>query len=362
VTTELGAAFALEDLVLDDPRAGEVQVRMVAAGVCHTDAVVRDGWIPTTFPIVLGHEGSGVIEKVGEGISHLAVGDHVVLTVASCGHCRSCWAGEPAYCENTHAQNFAGARPDGSTSLTDGRGGRIGSHFFGQSSFAGYANVAVRSVVKVRDDVPLLLLGPLGCGILTGAGTVLNELKPRSDSTLVVFGAGAVGTAALMAARVARVQRIVAVDLVGSRRDLALELGATHAIDGRGGDVAEQIREISDGGAQYAIDTTGNPSVVDTMIASLGHRGRAIILAASKVDAEARIPLAAALGSAIQISTVVEGSAVPQVFIPELIDLYRRGEFPFDRLITTYPFDEINAAFADSESGVTVKPVLLFEQ
>ncbi|MFV0372912.1 NAD(P)-dependent alcohol dehydrogenase [Microbacterium sp.] len=354
--------FVVENVTLDDPRAGEVQVRMVAVGVCHTDAVVRAGWIPTRFPIVLGHEGSGVVEKVGEGVHNLAVGDHVVLTVASCGECRSCWEGEPAYCLQTYAQNFAGGRPDGSQAFTGPDGQAITSHFFGQSSFASHANVAARSVVKVRDDVPLDLLGPLGCGLQTGAGAVLNHLQPRPDSTLVVFGAGAVGMSAIMAARVARVRTIVAVDLVDSRRALALELGATHAIDGAAADLLDQLLELSGGGVDYAIDTTAVPAVVEGMLAALGQRGHAVLVGAAAPDAEARLPLASALSRAITITTVIEGSAVPPEFIPELLELYLGGEFPIDRLMQTYAFHEINTAFADSDAGHTVKPVLIFDQ
>jgi aryl-alcohol dehydrogenase len=362
VLSETGGSFQLHELSLDEPRPAEVQVRMVATGVCHTDAVVRDGWIPTTFPIVLGHEGAGVVEKVGEGVSHLSPGDHVVLTVASCGQCASCWSGEPAYCEHSYVQNFAGGRGDGTSSLADLEGRPVTSHFFGQSSFATLANVAVRSVVKVRRDAPLELLGPLGCAIQTGAGAVLNQLQPDRDGTLVVFGAGAVGNAAILAGRVAGVERIVAVDVRPGRRDLARGCGATHTVDGLSEDVVAQIVDISEGGSQYAVDTTGLPVAIERMIGSLGHRGHAILLGASKPDAEAKLPLASALARAIRISTVIEGSAVPQTFIPRLIDLYLAGNFPFDRLITTYPFAEIERAFADSESGVSVKPVLLFDR
>lgn len=360
VVKELHAPFEIEELTIDEPRADEVQVRMVAVGVCHTDMAVRDGWIPTTFPIVLGHEGAGIVEKVGESVHHLTKGDHVVLSYAACGTCVECRNGEPAFCDNSYAQNFAGGRADGSRSLTDAAGTSVNSHYFGQSSFASLANVAVSSVAKVPNDLPLDLLAPLGCGIQTGAGTVLNVLKPRSASSLVVYGAGAVGMAAIMAARVARVRTIIAVDVVDERLELALELGATDTVNPRTVDAAAAIANITGSGVNYAIDTTGNAAVVDGMLQSLAHRGHAILLAAANPEARTPLNLSLAVAMAIRITCVVEGGAVPQLFIDSLIELYRAGEFPFDKLIRHYPFAEISRAFSESESGFAVKPVLTF--
>jgi aryl-alcohol dehydrogenase len=362
VTKELHAEFEMRNLELDAPRADEVQVRMVAVGVCHTDMVVRDGWIPTTFPIVLGHEGAGIVEKVGASVHHLAPGDHVVLSVASCGSCINCLEGSPAFCANSYTQNFAGGRADGSTSLADVTGEPVNSHFFGQSSFASLSNVAVRSVVKVPDDLPLETLAPLACGIQTGAGTVLNVLKPRPDSTLVVYGAGAVGMAAVLGAKVARVRTIIAVDLVDERLQLARELGATHTVNPSQADSVEALAAVAPGGIDYAIDTTGNSKVVDGMLQALGYRGHAVLLAAAHPEATASVNLSLAVARAIRVTSVIEGGAIPQLFIPELIELYRRGEFPFDRLIQRYPFAEISRAFQESESGKVVKPVLVFPE
>jgi len=348
-------------LTLDEPRADEVQVRMIAVGVCHTDMAVRDGWIPTAFPIVLGHEGAGVVVKVGSGVHHLEEGDHVVLSVASCGTCVNCLSGEPSFCSNSYVQNFAGGRPDGSQSLAREAGDAVTSHFFGQSSFATVANVGVRSVVKVPDDIPLEILAPLGCGIQTGAGTVLNVLKPRTGSSLVVYGAGAVGMAAIMAARVARVRTIVAVDVVDERLELARELGATDTVNPRNVDAVSALAEITGGGVDYAIDTTGNAAVVNGMLESLGYRGHAILLAAANPEAVASVNLSLAVARAIRITSVIEGGAIPQLFVPYLIELYRAGAFPFDKLIRHYPFADISRAFSDSEAGIAVKPVLTFE-
>jgi aryl-alcohol dehydrogenase len=360
VTPAEGVPFTFEELELDEPRADEVQVQLVAAGVCHTDAVVRDGWIPTTFPVVLGHEGAGVVQKLGAGVTHLAVGDHVVLSFGSCGNCTSCLGGHPAYCVHSYDENFAGSRGDGSDAFAREDGTAVTSHFFGQSSFSEVSNVSARSVVKVADDVPLQLLGPLGCGIQTGAGAVLNILRPPTGASIVIFGTGAVGMSAVLAAVVSHAETIIAVDVLDSRLEFARELGATHVINGRNEDVVARIREITGGGVQFALDTTGNSVVFRQMIDSLGYHGHAAILGAAKPGSEGTIDLSTSLALAISITTVIEGDSVPQTFIPELISLYKKGLFPFDRLIKTFPFDDINQAFEASETGVVLKPVVIF--
>ena len=239
VAREHRAPLTLEQLELDEIRDNEVRVRMVATGICHTDAVVRDGLAPTPLPAVLGHEGTGVVEEVGRSITTVSPGDHVVLAAAYCGTCRQCRAGRMAYCENVFAEDFGGRRRDGSPPPCPRADGTpISSHFFGQSSFSTYANVVETSIVRVDPAVPPEVLAPLGCGINTGAGSVLNELRPPAGSSFAVTGAGAVGLAAVMAARVAGCTTIVAIDLHDSRLELARELGATHTDqlpDGRHG-------------------------------------------------------------------------------------------------------------------------------
>jgi aryl-alcohol dehydrogenase len=187
VAREHGEPFTIEELELDELRDNEIRVRLVATGICHTDAIVRDGVYPTPLPAVLGHEGAGVVEAIGASVTSVSPGDHVVLAAAYCGHCKRCRRGEMAYCENLFAADFGGRRNDGTSALSKS-GEVIASHFFGQSSFATFANVVEESVVRVDPDVPLEHLGPLGCGINTGAGTVLNELRPTIGSSLAVFG------------------------------------------------------------------------------------------------------------------------------------------------------------------------------
>ncbi|MGV3712871.1 NAD(P)-dependent alcohol dehydrogenase [Pseudolysinimonas sp.] len=361
VARELHAPLEFVTLELDELRSDEVRVRLVATGVCHTDALVRDGILPGSLPIVLGHEGAGIVEAVGRDVSSVEVGDHVVLGFTSCGKCANCLAGHPAYCATFPPLNFGGARADGTTSLTTGSGERVSSHFFGQSSFATHANVSERSVAKVSRDVPLQLLGPLGCGITTGAGTVLNVLKPRPGSSIVIFGSGAVGNSALLAAVVAECSTIIMVDVVPHRLDLASSLGATHVINGREEDAVARVKEITGGlGAQFAVDTTGAPTVFRQMVDALAPQGFAALVGASAPGTEASIDIGAFLVNSPTITAVIEGDAVPQTFIPYLVDLYAAGKFPFDKLVKEYPFAEINEAFADSESGKTIKPVVVF--
>lgn len=350
----------IKDLELDDPRPNEVQVKMVASGVCHTDAIIRDQWYPVPQPVVLGHEGAGVVEKVGDAVTDFEVGDKVVLGPSFCGECRQCLSGHPMYCIHFYDRNFGVRRTDGSTAFSDSEGTEVGSHFFGQSAFATYTNVTAHGAVKVQDNTPLELLGPLGCGIMTGSGAVLNVLRPKPGSSIVIFGTGAVGMAGMLAAKAAGASTIVMVDIVTSRLEFAKELGATHTVDSSAVDPVDRVREITGSGADYALDTTGVPAAFSQMTKSLAIRGHGVLVGAAKLGTEAAFDIGTLLTSGINISMVVEGDAVPREFIPRLIDLYQAGDFPFDRLTKTYSFDDINQAFVDSAEGRTLKPIVVF--
>jgi aryl-alcohol dehydrogenase len=359
VATGKGNPLTFKDLELAEPGPGEVQVRMVASGVCHTDASVRDEWYPTMMPAVLGHEGAGVVEKTGPGVTSVSAGDHVVLTFSSCGTCASCVSGHPAYCAQFFPLNFFGRRGDGTVAFSDD-GKPVGSHFFGQSSFSTVSNVTERSIVKVPSTAPLELLGPIGCSIQTGAGAVLNVLNPEAGSSTVIFGAGAVGLSALLAARVANASTVIAVDIIDERLGLAKELGATHVINGLKEDAVARIKEITGGGVDYAVDSTGNKAIFRTMVDSLGTRGHAALVGLASPDTESTINIGTTILTGAKISLVIEGDSVPQTFIPKLISLYEDGRFPFDRLITSYSFSDINTAFEDTKTGTTLKPVVVF--
>ncbi len=357
VVREKGA-FTLETVSISPPRDDEILIKVVGAGLCHTDLVVRDQLYPVPLPIVLGHEGSGIVEAVGADVQKVAPGDHVAVSFINCTHCRPCLDGSPASCANFNDMNFAGQRPDGSHALTGSDGAPINDRFFGQSSFATYAIVHERNTVKVPSDAPLELLGPLGCGIQTGAGTVLRALEVDAGSTFAVTGAGAVGLSAVMAAYVAGATTIIAVDVVPARLELARELGATHVINGKETDAVEEIRRITGSGVDYALDTTGIPALIRQAVDGLRQRGKAAILGASDPAATLDIPANAFMQSCKTLMGVVEGNSVPDVVVPQLLELYSQGRFPFDRLVTFYDFDQIEQAAADTESGATVKPIL----
>lgn len=341
--------FALESVDLDEPRADEILVRIRASGICHTDLTFKS---QSTGAAVFGHEGAGVVERIGADVSGVAVGDHVVLSYCSCGQCRQCRAGDPAYCSRLPKLNLAGSRADGSPTLSQDGAAVYGS-FFGQSSFAQYALVSASSAVVVDPSVDLALAAPLGCGFQTGAGAVLNVLQPPEDSHFVVFGCGGVGLAAVMAAKAIGVGSIVAVDPLAERRVKAAELGATVTVDPMNDDVASTVR-----GATHALDTTANPQVIAGAVTSLRSRGTLVLVGMGA--GRGSLDLDDLMFGGKVVRGCIEGDSNPKTFIPQLLDLYRRGLFPLESLVRTYPAHEINQAVADARDGVTVKPVLLW--
>lgn len=362
VATEIGGSFTPQTVTLDDPAPDEVLVEIVGVGLCHTDLAAKDGHLPFPLPGVLGHEGSGVVNAVGSAVTKVGVGDKVVLSFNSCGRCTECRRSEPAYCHEFMAYNFGGVRPDGTSTLHHD-GEALGAEFFGQSSFATHAIAHERNVVKVDDDAPLAVLGPLGCGVQTGAGAVLNSLDCARGSRLLVLGGGSVGLSAVLAGVVRELVQIIVVEPHAERRDLALSLGATHVIDPTAGPLADQVRATAPGGVDYAIDTTGIADVLQQAMLTLAHRATVGIIGVP-VDPEAALALnliqAQVLG--VRVIGIVEGDSDPDVFIPQLLELHRTGRFPFDKLITFMPFTRINEAVAAQHRGEAVKIVLVHEQ
>ncbi|MFM6829650.1 MAG: NAD(P)-dependent alcohol dehydrogenase [Novosphingobium sp.] len=354
--------FTIENVTVAAPRAGEVLVRIAGVGLCHTDLVFRDQFDAFAKPAVLGHEGAGVIEALGEDVSGLAVGDRVILGFSSCGECPRCAENLPSYCAEFVPLNYAGMRlDDGSTAYAGADEGRIASHFFGQSSFATLAVTRARNVVKVPETaLPLELLGPLGCGLMTGAGAVMKSMDCRAGSSLVVFGGGPVGLSAVMAAKVRGCARIVLVEPVAARRAIGLELGATDVIDPAGADVGAAIRALLPLGADFALDTSGNVAVIETGLANLAPHGMIGLVGVPKdLGACFSVNIAALMTPGLRIVGIIEGDAVPQDFIPELLALHAEGRFPFDRLIRIYPLDQINAAIDAQARGDCIKVVLV---
>ncbi|MCD7099269.1 NAD(P)-dependent alcohol dehydrogenase [Stenotrophomonas sp. MMGLT7] len=350
--------FTIEPARIRGPRGDEVLVRVVATGLCHTDLIVRDQYYPVPLPAVLGHEGAGVVEALGPNVKDLKVGDHVVLTFGACGHCNPCSSGHEAYCKQFYPLNFGGTDAQGQTALQTPDGQPLHDHFFAQSSFATHALARENNAIRVAEDAPLELLGPLGCGIQTGAGAVINSLKVGAGSSFASFGAGAVGLSAVMAARVTGAATIIAIDVVPSRLELARELGATHTINSREVDVVEAVREITGGGADFALESTGRPEVLAQGIEALGGLGMIGVVGAPRLGTKAEFDVNNLLLGGRSIRGIAEGDSVPQVFIPQLVQLYQQGRFPFDRLVRFYPLEQINQAAEDSTKGITLKPIL----
>jgi aryl-alcohol dehydrogenase len=360
IVFQRGGAFTFDDVEIDDPRPGEVLVRMVASGICHTDIAARDGLFATRFPAVFGHEGAGIVEKVGKGVNRVRGGEKVVLSFSSCGKCSRCDEGHPAHCLAFDELNFSGVRTDGSPTIRDLNGAPVTACFLGQSSLALYVLTRERNVIPVDavGEEDLAGFAPLGCGVQTGAGTVLNELRPRPGESVVVFGVGTVGLSSVMAARLAGAEPIVAVDIIPFRLELARELGATLAIDGRREDVGTRLRETV-GEIDHAVETTGVSRVIDQALRSLGPMGKISLLGVSADDADERISPKSP-GPHQEVIYSIAGDSDPQKFIPFLIECNREGKFPFNKLIRKYPASKINEAVRDSRDGVTVKPVIRY--
>jgi len=346
--------FAIEQVTVNaGPAVDEVLVRIAGCGMCRTDLAVRRSAGRSPLPAVLGHEGAGVVVETGGPDTRLAVGDHVVLSFDSCGYCRSCLGGAPAYCDSFAELNLFGGREKSAARFADAAGTPLAPRWFGQSSFAEYAMVLARNAVRVDPALPVELLGPLGCGFLTGAGAVLNTFGAGPGDTVAVLGAGAVGLAAIMAAAAAG-SVVVAVDQHSDRLATAERFGAVALYPAA--DLAERIRRLTDGGVQYALDTTASPELINAALRALrptGHLG---------LVARLHTPLALEPGTldrGRKLSHICEGDAVPGLLIPRLTGLWQAGRFPFDQLIRTYPLDEINEAEHDCETGLVVKPVLI---
>ena len=353
------APLSLEQITLGEPRPDEVLVRMVATGICHTDVSMRDHLIyPVPHPVVLGHEGAGIVEQIGAGVTRLAPGDPVVLASAFCGHCPSCDAGLPIYCYEFNERNFAGTRIDGTSPLSKGQ--EVIHYYQGQSSFASHAVVRECSVVKVPKDAPLEMLAPLGCGVMTGAGAVINSLGVGIDDSVAVFGTGSVGLSAIMAAKLVGAGTIIAVDLMDSRLALARELGASHVINPGQRSAPQAIREILPLGVDFIVDTTANAGVLRDAVALLAPRGTLGMVGGAPKGLEFSLDVEHVLVGGRTIRGIIEGDANPDIFLPKLTDLFMKGKFPIDRIATFYPFARINEAIADALAGKVVKPILRF--
>jgi aryl-alcohol dehydrogenase len=356
VIEEKSGPFKLDTVELASPLPGEVLVKIVATGICHTDLHARDGYFPMPYPGVYGHEGAGVVAEVGSTVEDLAVGDHVVISFPWCGECEHCLEGRLSYCRRGSELKSRGTRADGSRTMSRG-GAPVYGSFFQQSSFATYALAPARDVIRVRRDVPLELLGPLACGIQTGAGAVLNVMMPEPGRSFAVFGAGSVGLAGLIAAKIAGCEPIIAVDIRPNRLELAHVLGATHIIDNTSEDAVGAIRSITNGGVHFSLETSAAPVVLRQAVDCLLTRGTCVLVGSARRGTEASFEMSI-LQAGRTVRGVIQGDSRPDQFIPHLVDLFAAGRFPIDRLVRLYDFADINQAAADAAAGATIKPVL----
>jgi aryl-alcohol dehydrogenase len=358
ILDELNKPLTIDEVEIGDPKQGEVLVRMVASGVCHTDVSVMHGILPSPTPVILGHEGAGIVEAVGPGVTKLAKGDHVVTAaVPHCTHCRACLSGEPFFCATGLPLALGGTMTDGTKRFRRGKE-EIG-HFFLQSSFAELTLVPQQIAVKVPKELPLEKMGPLACGIETGSGAVLNIAKVRPGDTVAVFGCGGVGLSAVMAARICRAKTIIAVDMLDARLAMAKQLGANETINAKGTDAVQAIQALTGGGVDYAFECIGRAATIRQAVDATRVGGTAVVSGAVAAGSEVTLD---GLGMILKnVKANIEGGSIPDVFIPRLVDFWQNGEFPFDRLIgKTYAHADVNQAIAGMESGEVIKPVILY--
>jgi aryl-alcohol dehydrogenase len=357
VVRERGGAFSIAELDLCDPRADELLVEVKASGMCATDLHGRDGYYNTPYPAVFGHEGAGVLRAVGSAVTKFKPGDHVVMSYPWCGECPNCRTHRQSYCLHAFDLKMNGTRADGSTLHAMG-GKPVYSAFFQQSSFGNYTIANERFAVKVRNDAPIEMLGPLACGGQTGAGAVLNVMKPQPGDSFAVFGVGAVGLSGLMAAKIAGCDPIIAVDVHEHRLKLARELGATHAINHSGGtDVVAEIKKITGLGLRYSLETSAQSSVFREAVEALMPAGTCVLLGSAPAGTEVSFETPFLQNGRV-VRGVIQGDSVPQEFIPQLVDHIAAGRFPIERMVTFYDLADINRAAAESAAGKTIKPVL----
>ncbi|KAJ4616417.1 hypothetical protein HRR85_003269 [Exophiala dermatitidis] len=368
VVSKPDAPFRYQQVELNEAlRPDEVAVRIKATGVCHTDLnFAKEESMPELFPAVLGHEGAGIVQRTGSAVTKVSPGDHVIVCYSCCGECKYCLRKESSYCDLWFQYNFGVGRLDGSktySSPTDGK--RITSHFFGQSSFARDILVSQNGLVRVDKHIPFENLAPLGCGLMTGAGAMLNVINPAHDMTVAVVGVGAVGLSAIMALKLLEYppRKIIAVDVVPSRLELARSFGATHGVNSKvRPDLMSVLMAITHGrGVDGAIDTTGKPEVVKALIHSAARKGKVVTVGVGELSAEVSHNMFEMVQAGCSYIGCNQGDCYPQDFLPELLTAWQLGKFPYDRLIRTYPAKDVERAARDVYSGKTVKAVLLWD-
>lgn len=362
VVKEAGQPYNIQTIELSDPKETDILVKIVASGICRSDYAERNG-NAVPFPNILGHEGAGIVEKVGKNVEGLKPGDNIIISYGYCEKCERCNEGHPSSCYSWLDINTSGVNTRGEYVLKFEKGNPV-NNFFNQSSFATYSLIDESNVVKVDKDIDLRLLGPLGCGFGTGSGAILDVLKPKAGSTIAIFGTGAVGFAAIMAAKIVGCGKIIALDINDDRLEMARNIGATHIINNgiNSDSVVDMIYDLTDvRGVDYAIDTSGVNLVMKQALKVVRNGGTFVPLAVTKKDLEINTLFDLVFGNKKIVGCLI-GDTIPRYHLPRLIEFYKDGQFPFDQFIKFYDFEDINEAEKDLISGKTLKSVLVMDK
>lgn len=351
--------FVVEEVELAPPGAGEVRVRLVASGVCHTDLSIQRGVIPLPPPRIIGHEGAGVVEEVGPGVTTIVPGDHVILCfIYPCGRCPECGRGRPVHCATALATVVSGRSLDGRARFTVN--GEEIPHWVG--TFAEQTIVPESACVKIRSDAPLDTACLVGCSVMTGFGAVMNTAKVEAGATVAVFGTGGVGLNVIQTARLAGATQIIAIDLLDWKLGLAREFGATHTVSAADGDPSDAVRQLTDGrGVDYAFEVTGIPKVLAQACASLARGGTCCAIGVPPFGAEVTLPVWLFPMEEKRLIGCYYGSPRFHYDMPRIIDLYMAGRLKLDELVTKrFPLADINRAFEAMEQGSVARSVIAY--
>jgi alcohol dehydrogenase len=353
--------LALEELELSAPAPGEALIQIAAAGLCHSDLSVIDGSRPRPLPMVLGHEAAGMVREIGPGTTDVAPGDHVVFSyVPICGRCIACQSGRPALCENGVRANTAGTLMSGGQRFRTSAG-ELMRHHLGVSAFSEYTIAAEGSLVKIDPSIPLDKAALFGCAVLTGVGAVVNTARVEPGSSAVIFGVGGVGLSAVMGAHLAGCYPIVAVNRIASKLKLAERLGASHTLNIDDGDPVARVKELTDGGADYAFESVGNASVLAQAYAATRRGGTTVSVGLPHPEQQLQIQAVSLVGEERTLKGSYMGSAVPRRDVPRLLALYQAGRLPVDALVSgSLELSEINSGFEALASGMAVRQVVKF--
>jgi aryl-alcohol dehydrogenase len=355
IVSQPNGAFDLQSVDLADLAPGEILVDIDACGICHTDQKFQN-ILP--LPAVLGHEGTGIVRETGAAVRSVHPGQRVILSYPFCTHCPKCLVGEPYRCENIPALKFGGKRLDGGCTVSRNQQ-PVTSAFFQQSSFAHAAIALEQSAVPVTREIAPEMLAALPCGVQTGAGAIMNCFKPSPGDPVLVIGAGTVGLSAVMAAKAVGAYPIICADVNAMRLDLATELGATDVVNVTEDDLVARVMEKTARGVRFALDTSATEIGLKNAIASIGQGGVVGIVSYPAGGDAFPFNTKELFLKVASIVSIVQGFSIPKLFLPKLIDLQAAGLFPYEKLISTYRFENINEAFEDMRAGTAIKPVLL---